>query len=126
MAPLGNKKQQSLLDYMLNAHALKQLTLSKSKEYIFITTSFNNWKDATCILNQHCKSACNKEAVMKWDQHNKGTGINSQLQHQLLTQKEKARNCLMKLCTSVEYLVHQEGLPLCGHLEHNGNFHQLM
>ena len=63
---------------------------------------------------------------MKWDQHNKGTGINSQLQHQLLTQKEKARNCLMKLCTSVEYLVHQEGLPLCGHLEHNGNFHQLM
>ena len=106
-------------------HALKQLTLSKSKENTFITTGFNNWKDATRIFEQHHKSACHKEAVMKWDQHNKGTSINSQLQHQLQSQQEKAWNCLLKLFTSIEYLARQ-GLPLCGHLEHNGNFHQLM
>ena len=71
------------------------------------------------------KSTCHKEAVMKWDQHNKGTSINSQLQHQLQPQQEKARNCLLKLFTSIVYLARQ-GLPLRCHLEHNGNFHQLM
>lgn len=51
-----------------NVHALKQLTLSKIKEKNFITTGLNNWKDATCIFEQHRKSVCHKEAVMKWDQ----------------------------------------------------------
>ena len=62
---------------------------------------------------------------MKWDQHNKGTSIISQLQHQLQSQQEKARNYLLKIITSIEYLACQ-GLLLCDHLEHNGNFHQLM
>ena len=65
-----------------NVHALKQLMSSKSKENTFITIGFNNWKDATCIFEHHRKSACYKEAVMKWDQHNKGTSINSQLNSQ--------------------------------------------
>ena len=107
-----------------NVHPLKQFTLFKSKESTFITTGFN-WKDATHIFEQHRKSACHKEAVMKWDQINKDTSINSQLQHQLQSQQEKARNCLLKLFTSIAYLAHQ-GLPLHSHLEHNGNFHQLM
>ena len=62
---------------------------------------------------------------MKWDKHNKGTSINSQLQHQLQSQQEKARNCLLKIFTSIKYLARQ-GLPPRGNLEHNGNFHQLM
>ena len=63
-----------------NVHALKQLTLSKSKETAFISTGFNNWKDATRVFEQHRKSACHMEAVMKWNQHVKGTSINVQLQ----------------------------------------------
>ena len=108
-----------------NVHALKQLTLSKSKETAFISTGFNNWKDATRVFEQHRKSACHMEAVMKWNQHVKGTSINVQLQHHLVAQQEKARHCLMKVFTSVEYLARQ-GLPLRSHHEHDGNFSRLL
>ena len=85
-------------------HILNQLTLSKCRENAFITVSFNNWKYATRSFEQHRKSACHREALMKWDYHTKGSGVSIQLQHQLASDQEKGRHCLIKLFTSVEYL----------------------
>ena len=62
---------------------------------------------------------------MKWNQHVVGTSINVQLQHHLVAQQEKARCCLMKLYTSVEYLARQ-GLPPRSHHVHDGNFSRLL
>ena len=98
-------------------HILNQLTLSKSRENAFITVGFDNWKDATRSFEQHRKSACHREALMKWEHNTKGSGVSIQLQHQLASDQE--------LFTSVEYLARQ-ALPLRGHYEASGNFYQLM
>ena len=71
--------------------------ISKSTENAFITVGFDNWKDATRSFEQHHKSACHREALMKWEHHTKGSGVSIQLQHQLASDQEKGRHCLMKL-----------------------------
>ena len=102
--------------YMIcrNIYALGQLTMSKNKEAAFITTGFNNWKDATRSFESHRKSFCHKEAVLKWSHHIQDVSINSRLQCQLIREQERARNCLKKLFTCIEYLARQ-ALPLRGH-----------
>ena len=108
-----------------NVNSLNQFTSLKSKESAFITNGFNNWKDATRAFEQHRKSACHKEAIIKWNYHVKGTSVNTQLIYQLSSEQEKARICLLKLFTSVEYLARQ-AMPLRGHQEDSGNFHGLL
>ena len=105
-------------------HVLNQLTLSKSRENAFITVGFDNSKDATRSFEQHRKSACHRKALMKWEHHTKGSGVIIQLQHQLASDQEKGKHCLMKLFTSVEYLARQ-ALPLCGHYEASDQLMQL-
>ena len=61
---------------------------------------------------------------MKWS-HVKGTSVNTHLQRQLTDEQVKARCCLQKLFTSIEYLARQV-LPLRGHNESSGNFFQLL
>ena len=107
-----------------NVHILKHLT-SKNKESAFITDGFNNWKDATRAFEQHRKSTCHKEATNKWSIYLKGTNLKTQISRQLVSEKENARICLMKIFTSVEYLARQ-GMPLRGHQEDSGNFYQLL
>ena len=108
-----------------NVYALGQLTMSRNRETAFITTGFANWKDATRSFEQHRKSLCHKEALMKWSHHVQGMSVNTHLQQQLTDEREKARCCLEKLFTSIEYLARQ-ALPLRGHTESSGNFFQLL
>lgn len=105
-----------------NVYALGQLTMSRNREATFITTGFNNWKDATRSFEQHRKSLCHKEAIIKWSHR---INVNTHLQQQLTDEQEKSRHCLQKLFTSIEYLARQ-GLPLRGHIESSGNYFQLL
>ena len=107
-----------------NVHILNQLT-SKNQESAFIIVGYNNWKDATRAFELHRKSTCHKEAIMKWDYYLKRTCVHTQICHQLVSEQEKARICLMKILTSVEYLARQ-GMPFRGHQEDSGNFYQLL
>ena len=108
-----------------NIYALGQLTMSRNRETAFITAGFSNWKDATQSFEQHRKSLCHKEALIKWSHHVKGTSVNTHLHRQLTDEQEKARHCLQKIFTSIEYLA-RRALPLRGHNESNGNFSQLL
>ena len=107
-----------------NIHIFNQLT-SKNQENAFITVGYNNWKDATRAFEQHRKSTCHKEAIMKWDYYLKRTCVKTQICRQFVSEQETARICLMKILTSVEYLARQ-GMPLRGHQEDSGNFYQLL
>ena len=107
-----------------NVHILNQLT-SKNQESAFITVGYNNWKDATRAFELHRNSTCHKEAIMKWDYYLKRICVHTQICHQLVSEQEKARICLMKILTSVEYLARQ-GMPFRGHQEDSGNFYQLL
>ena len=108
-----------------NVYVLQQLTMSKNQESAFITSGFNNWKDATRAFELHRKSSCHREAVLNWEHHVRGVGINLQLQRRLAAEQVEARSCLRKFFTSIEYLARQ-ALPLRGHQEERGNFQQLM
>ena len=92
--------------------------MSRNREIAFITAGFSNWKDATRSFEQHRKSLCHKEALIKWSHHAKGTSVNTHLHRQLTDEQEKARHCLQKIFTSIEYLARQ-ALPLRGHNESN-------
>ena len=54
---------------------LNQFNPLKSKE------TLNTWKDAMRAFEQHRKSACHKEAIIKWNYHVKGTSVKTQLFH---------------------------------------------
>ena len=108
-----------------NVYVLHQLTLSKNQESAFITSGFNNWKDATRAFELHRKSSCHREAILKWEHRERGIGIDLQLQRRLAAEQVEARTCLRKIFTSIEYLARQ-ALPLRGHQEERGNFYQLM
>ena len=108
-----------------NVYVLKQLNMSKNQESAFVTSGYNNWKEAARSFELHHKSSCHREAVLKWEHHCRGVDISRQLQRQLTAEQAEARNCLRKIFTSIEYLARQ-ALPLRGHQEDRGNFIQLL
>ena len=108
-----------------NVYVLHQLTLSKNQESAFITSGFNNWKDATRAFELHCKSSCHREAILKWEHCEREIGIDLQPQRRLAAEQVEARTCLRKIFTSIEYLPRQ-ALPFHGHQEERGYFYQLM
>ena len=93
---------------------LGQLTMSKNQEKAFIVIGFNNWKDVTRSFEQHRKGLCHREASLKWSHHVHSLQIEMQVSQHVTHEQEKARSCLHKLFTSIEYLVSQ-ALPLRGH-----------
>ena len=108
-----------------NVFKLNQLKLSKSVENAFISVGFDNWKRATSAFEQHRRSKCHRESVLKWNHHLKGNGIQAQLDKQAGVEQKNNLHCLEIIFSSIEYLARQ-GLPLRGHDEHEGNFFQLI
>ena len=66
---------------------LHQLTFSKNQESAFVTSGFDNWKDATRAFEVHRKSSCHKEAILKWEHHMRGVGVDLQIQKQLAAEQ---------------------------------------
>ena len=120
-----NKVNKAFCFMCKNVFILNQLTLSRNKEDSFIVNGFDNWKKATSAFEQHRRSKCHRESVMKWTHHLKGVSIKSQLDRQKSIEQRKNLQCLKIIFTSIEYLARQ-GLPFRGHDDHRGNFYQLI
>ena len=71
------------------------------------------------------QSNCHREAILKWEHHTRGVGIDLQLERRLAAEQAEAKNCLRKIFTSIKYLARQ-ALPLRGHQEERGNLYQFM
>lgn len=92
-----------------------------------VTRGFCNWKDAIHSFRKHEKSVCHHEAVEVMITLPATTrDIGEQLSHQHAIQKEKNRDALYQIFSSVKYLCRQ-GLSLRGDgNEKDGNFIQLL
>ena len=101
---------------------LNEIKLSKNVEAAFIVNGFDNWKRATSAFEQHRRSNCHRESVMKWAQ---GLSIQAQLDQQASKDQQTNLQCLSVIFSSIEYLSRQ-GLALRGHDEHHGNLYQLI
>ena len=76
---------------------MNQLTVSRNVEQTFITSGFDNWKDSSRIFEQHRKSACHREAAMKWAHYLEGTDVHIYRHEELSSEQEKARRRLGKI-----------------------------
>ena len=76
---------------------MNRLTMSRNVEQTFITSGFDNWKDSSRMFEQHRKSACHREAAMKWAHYLDGTDVHIYLHEELSSEQEKARTCLGKI-----------------------------
>ena len=98
--------------------------LAHCKDPAFITQGFNNWKKAIEKFKLHQSShghvfSVNQLAAMK------RPSVIVQLHPEKQKEQAIARNCLIKLFTSVRYLLRQ-GSAFRGHKESDGNYSQLL
>ena len=86
-----------------------------------------NWKDASVKFNNHEKSRCHKDAVLKTVTVPASCrDIGETLSSQLAKEKLERRLCFLKLMSSVRYLARQ-ALPIRGDGdESNSNYMQLL
>ena len=86
---------------------------------------FRNWKDAVRCFRKHEASHSHKDASLKWLHYTKSQSVASQISSQVCSDQAMAKNCLLKIITTLCFLAHQ-GLAICGHNESQGNFIQLL
>ena len=92
-------------------------------EPAFISGGFDNWKKAKQKFCGHQSSVQHRFAVYQLVSL-KAPSIGSQLDNGNKKQQQAARKSVIKIFTSVRYLLRQ-GLALRGHTENEGNFLQL-
>ena len=100
-------------------------TLLKKAESAFSESGFRNWKDAVRCFKKHEASHSHRDASLKWLHYTKSQSVASQLSNRVRSDQAMARNCLLKLITTLCFLAHQ-GLAFRGHNESQGNFMQLL
>lgn len=106
--------------YCSKANVLGLDGLARCKEPAFILNGFNNWKKGPEKFNSHQNSRTHQLAV---DQISaiKRTPVNALINSQKQKEQENSRKSLLKIFTSVRYLLRQ-GLAFRGHEEIDGNF----
>ena len=109
--------------YCVKAFQLDKSSLAKNTDSAFVSAGFRNWKKAVEKFTDHIKSKSHKLAVATHCQ--KANPINSQLSSALATSQQKARACLMKIMSCVQFLGRQ-GLALRGNESEEGNLFQLL
>ena len=82
-----------------------------SKGHVFVSKGFDNWKKAKERFREHERCQVHREAM--------------QLSHQLLVDQKYRREMLMKMLSSLRFLVCQ-GLAIRGHREEDSNLVQLL
>ena len=121
-------ERQKLYCFDCRVAATKQLISSGntgSKGYAaFILNGFDNWKKAKQRFKEHELSQLHIESTMKIKLLQQPS-VASQLSRQLTADQAKRREMLLKLLSSIKYLVRQ-GLPLRGHVKEEGNLIQLL
>ena len=106
------------------ASAMGIIDLAHNKEPAFISEGFNNWKKAIEKFKLHQTShthvlSVNQIAAVK------RPSVSAQIQTQKQKEQAIARNSLLKLFTSVRYLLRQ-GSAFRGHDESDGSYLQLL
>lgn len=109
--------------YCVKAFQLEKSSLAKNTDPAFVSAGFRNWKKAVEKFTDHTKSRSHKLAVTTHCQ--KENPIDSQLSSALAASQQKARACLMKIMSCVQFLGRQ-GLALRGNESEEGNLAQLL
>ena len=105
----------------------KKLDICSSLETTYISTGYKNWKDASVRFNNHEKSRCHKDAVLKPVTIPASCrDIGETLSSQLAKEQLERRQCFLKLMSSIRFLARQ-ALPIHGDgAEYNSNYMQLL
>ena len=90
----------------------------------FVTGGFENWKKAKQRFKEHEHCQMHREACMKL-QSCRRPSVAVQLSHQLLIDQKYRREMLMKVLSTLQFLL-QQGLPIRGHKEEDSNLIQLL
>ena len=106
------------------ASAMGIIDLAHNKEPAFTSEGFNNWKKAIEKFKLHQASHTHLLSVSQIAAV-KRPSVSAQIHTQKQNEQAIARNCLLKLFTSIRYLLRQ-GSAFRGHDESNGNFLQLL
>lgn len=92
--------------------------------HVFVSQGFRNWKKAKKRFREHEQSCIHREACMKL-QLSQQPSVATQLSRQVLTEQKHRREMLMKVLTSLRFLVCQ-GLAIRGHKEEDSNLIHLL
>ena len=105
----------------------KKLDSCSSLEITYISTGYKNWKDASVRFNNHEKSRCHKDAVLKTVTIPASCrDIGETLSSQVAKEKLDKRQCFLKLISSIRFLARQ-AVPIRGDGdESNSNYMQLL
>lgn len=97
----------------------------KETEAAFILKGFSNWKDGTVRFAKHEKSSFRSKCHHLIVQRESATPINAQLQNSVLNNQAVARDCLLRIISSLRYLC-LSGNAIRGADNDGGNLIQLL
>lgn len=117
------KLQKMLCFQCSRAKQLGLLNLAKCQDPAFVSAGFDNWKKPE-RFKSHEKSDTHQHAVFELAAVEKPS-VNELLDESAKKQQQGARQCLIKLFTTLRFLLRQ-GQAFRGHNESNGNFQQLL
>lgn len=107
------------------AAELDLLKMSKYKEQTFISRGFKNWKKGIEKFTVHQKSICHNIANANLFPSNEPCDVNAQLGERLSQGQIVAQKSLVQIIEALQYLT-QQGLPLRGNDDGEGNFTALL
>ena len=113
----------------VRAWKLKMIS-TRNVEPAFISTGFQNWKEAKRVMAKHAESGCHKEAVERLISIPQSSGdVGEALDSQLAVERRNSRECLLHILRCIKFLARQ-GLALRGGSkddgETDGNFLRLL
>ena len=97
---------------------------NKTQKSAFVTGGFENWKKAKQRFKEHERCQMHREACIRL-QSCQRPSVAAQLSHQLLIDQKYRREMLMKVLSTLRFLL-QQGLPIRGHKEEDSNLIQLL
>ena len=99
--------------------------MAKCKDDAFISKGFTNWRKGAERFNVHANSSTHKIATSNLQNHITNNKIDIRIDNQLKTEQEQARHVLLKLISSLRFLVERR-LALRGHKADEGNYSSLL
>ena len=101
--------------YCSKASTLGLIDLARYKDSAFILNGFDNWKKAHAKFRSH-QMSCTHQLAINQISAIKRPAVNVQMSTHKLKEQEISRNSLLKLFTSIRYLLRQ-GSAIRGHDE---------
>ena len=112
-------------DICQQCQELNLFSFSQNKDDAFISTGYDNWKNALAKFSKHELSKSHHEAALKVSNAMRSTNVAGLVSLAHNREREIARSALMCIVSSMHYLSIQ-GLAIRGHTEGMGNFENLL